>query len=303
MGFQKAQKQKVKLRLAIEGPSGSGKTYSALRIANGLCPGGKIAVIDTENNSASLYADRFGFDVADLTPPYAPERYVELIKAAAKDYDVLIIDSASHEWSGEGGILDIHSRMPGNSFTNWARVNPKHNAFINSLLQAPCHIIATMRSKESYALDENDKGKVTPKKVGMEAVQRQGVAYEFSLVFTMDVSHQACATKDRTAMFAADQWFLPTEETGKQLRNWLESGVDAPAPAQQAPQQAPVEAPVRASNEVLLRIIKACDGDREKTLSELTQFLGREITSTKELTAAEAAQFLAAREQLLAEAA
>lgn len=228
--FKKAERKRVKLRLAIEGPSGSGKTMTALLLAQGLVPGGKYAVIDTENDSASLYAHLCDFDAASLQPPYTPERYVTLIKQAEKEYDVIIIDSASHEWSGQGGCLEIHDTMPGNSFTNWAHVNPRHDAFIQAILQAKCDVICTMRSKESYVIEQNSKGKQEPKKVGAEAIQRQGVNYEFSLVLTMDVTHQATSTKDRTGLFPVNHWFTPSIETGKQLREWRESGVEIPEP-------------------------------------------------------------------------
>lgn len=229
--FKKAERKRVKLRLAVEGPSGSGKTMTSLLVAQGLVPGGRYAVIDTENDSASLYAHVCDFDTASLQPPYSPERYVKLIEAAQSEYDVIIIDSASHEWSGKGGCLDIHGAMPGNSFTNWAKVTPRHDAFIQAILQAKCHVICTMRSKESYVVEENSKGKQEPRKVGAEAVQRQGVNYEFSVVLTMDVTHQATSTKDRTGLFPVNHWFLPSIDTGKQLREWLESGTEDIGPS------------------------------------------------------------------------
>lgn len=250
--FKKAERKRVKLRLAVEGPSGSGKTYTALLLAQGLAPGGKYAVIDTENDSASLYANICDFDSASLTPPYTPERYIQLIKQAQTAYDVIIIDSASHEWSGKGGCLDIHGAMPGNSFTNWAKVTPRHDAFIQAILQAKCHVICTMRSKESYVIEENSKGKQEPRKVGAEAVQRQGVNYEFSVVLTMDVTHQATSTKDRTGLFPVNHWFIPSIETGFALRTWLESGAEAkpepkPEPAKFIP--ATVETLAELSNQ------------------------------------------------------
>jgi len=233
--FQKAQRKKARLRLGIEGPSGAGKTYSALLIAKGLSPDGKIAVIDTENNSASLYSHLADFDVAELQPPFTPELYVELIQEAAQEYDVLVIDSISHEWSGKGGILEIHDNMPGNNFQNWAKVNPRHNAFMSAMLQAPCHVIATMRSKEQYILQENNQGKQEPKKAGMKEQQRDGVIYEFTTVISMDVSNQATRNKDRTELFQHNVWFVPTEKTGQVFRDWLESGVEPQKPTQAAP--------------------------------------------------------------------
>ena len=291
MNFQKAERKKAKLRLALAGPSGSGKTYSAIQIAKGM--GGKIAVIDTERGSAELYGDMCDYDVCQLSAPFTPQKYLEAIKEAEKlGYDVIVVDSLSHAWAGEGGLLDIHDKATkaqrgGNSYTAWREVTPWHNKLVDAVLQSPAHMIVTLRTKTAYEL-QDDNGKKKPVKVGLAPVFRDGIEYEVTVFLDLSIEgNVASASKDRTRMFRG-QYFTPTAETGVQLRNWLESGVDAPAPA---------------SNEVLLRIIKSCDGDREKTLSELTQFLGREITSTKELTAAEAAQFLAAREQFLAEAA
>jgi hypothetical protein len=229
--IRKAQRAKVKLKMAIEGPSGSGKTYSSLLIAKGLVPGGRVLVIDTENESASLYAHLYDFDTIDLKPPYSPERYVEGVNMAVRDgYDVLIIDSASHEWIGKGGILEAHDLMPGNSWTNWARVNPRHDAFVYALLQSPIHIIACLRSKEKY-IQEEVNGKQKVRKVGAEAVQRDGLNYEFSTVLTMDISHQAMSTKDRTGLFS-EKWFTPDEETGRCIAEFLNQGVVRQQPAE-----------------------------------------------------------------------
>ena len=228
--FKPAVKEKLKARLAIEGPSGSGKTYSALLMATGLVgPEGKIAMIDTEQESGKLYADKFTFDHATLESPYTPERYINLIQMAEKGgYDCLIIDSISHEWMGTGGVLEIHDTMPGNSYTNWAKVNPRHNKFLETILKSPCHIIATMRSKQAYALETNDKGKQEPKKMGMAPQQRDGMEYEFTAVLKMDVTHMADGDKDRTGLFPSGEWFKPSVEHGEKLAMWLNSGIDKP---------------------------------------------------------------------------
>ena len=164
--FRKAERSKARLRLGIGGPSGSGKTYSSLLIASGL--GEKIAVIDTEHGSSELYADLFDYDVAVLTPPYTPEKYIHTIKEAEKQgYDVIIIDSLSHAWRGEGGMMDIHdsiAQATGNSFTAWREVTPMHNRLVEALLQSPAHIIATLRAKQDYVIVEED-GKSMVKKI------------------------------------------------------------------------------------------------------------------------------------------
>jgi hypothetical protein len=227
--FKPATRQAVKLKLGLMGPSGSGKTYSADRLAAGLCPGGKIAFLDTENGSASLYADRFAFDVLDMHAPFTVQKFLAAIDDAVKaGYDCLIIDSISAEWQellAEKELLDARG---GNSFTNWGSITKKHEDFKKAFVQAPIHIIACMRSKQEYVLQTNDKGKQAPVKVGMGAVQREGFEYECSVVFDIDMSHHAKASKDRSSLFG-DDIFQITEDTGKILRDWLQKG-GAPVP-------------------------------------------------------------------------
>jgi hypothetical protein len=220
--FKKASKKKSKLRLAIEGASGSGKTYSALVLAKGL--GKKMAVIDTEFGSASLYADKFDFDVLNLDPPYSPERYIEAIKNAEEaGYDVCIIDSMSHEWNGEGGCLDIQNKMGGNSYTSWGKVTPRHDKFINAILTSRMHIISTLRSKANYETGKDTSGKMTVEKKGTSPIQRDSVDYEFTIVFDLNQQHMARASKDRTSLFDG-QDFIIDNNISKKLIDWLESG-------------------------------------------------------------------------------
>jgi len=225
--FRKAERKKAKLRLGILGPAGSGKTYSALLIAQGL--GGRVALLDTEHGSGELYSQMMDYDVATLTPPFTPQRYIEIIHEAEKaGYNTLIIDSLSHAWSGEGGVLDMHDKASSatrNSFTAWREVTPHHNALVDAILQSPIHIIATMRTKTAYEVTtENGKTKVA--KVGLAPVQREGMEYEFTVVFDLSLDgHVATATKDRTSLFDG-RHFVPNIEIGKELLDWLESGVD-----------------------------------------------------------------------------
>lgn len=230
--FRKAERCKAKLRLGITGPAGSGKTYSALQIAFGI--GGRVAVIDTENRSADLYAHLGEYDVCTIEAPYTVQKYLAAInEAESLGYDILIIDSLTHAWAGEGGLLDQQGKIAdsgkGNSYTAWRQVTPWHNKLVDAILQSPCHIIATMRSKMEYVLSTNDKGKQEPKKVGMAPVQRDGMEYEFTTVFDLSHNHAAQASKDRTGLFDG-QIFTPSTDTGKMLLDWLESGADAPEP-------------------------------------------------------------------------
>lgn len=222
--FKKAERKQARLRLALAGPSGSGKTYSALQMAKGL--GGKIAVIDTEHGSASLYADLVDFDVMELHAPYSPERYVEAIQAAEKaGYDVLIIDSYSHEWTGPGGCLEINdeiarAKYKGNTWSAWNETTPRHRRLIDKILASPLHIICTMRSKTETVQGEGKR----IIKLGLKSEQRDGTDYEFTVV--LDITHDghmAVASKDRTKLF--DQPELISEETGRKLLQWLNSGM------------------------------------------------------------------------------
>ena len=231
--FAKATRKRRKLRLALSGPSGSGKTWSALAVAKGL--GKRIALIDTERGSASLYSTDYTFDVAELVPPYTTAKYIEAIKAASDaGYDVLVIDSFSHAWAGEGGILeqvDNAGARGGNKYVAWGAAGKSQNELVNAILAAPCHVIITMRSKQEYAIEVNAKGKQEIKKLGMAPVQRDGVEYEFDVVLDIGQDHTAKATaagKDRTRLFADKDAVTLTEDHGKRLAAWLDEGEAEP---------------------------------------------------------------------------
>ncbi|NCC62583.1 MAG: ATP-binding protein [Verrucomicrobiae bacterium] len=220
--FHQAKRSSAKLRLALCGPSGSGKTYSALRIAQGL--GGRIALIDTERGSGELYSDLCAYDVAQLNPPFTPARYIEAIRAAEKaKYDIVIIDSLSHAWSGPGGVLEMQDQAAKalkNGFAAWREITPEHNKLVDKLLQTDLHIIVTMRTKTAYEVQQ-ESGKTKVVKVGLAPVQREGLEYEFTVVLDLSVDgHIATGTKDRTGLFDG-QHFVATEETGQRLSRWL----------------------------------------------------------------------------------
>jgi hypothetical protein len=224
--FKPARRSSAKLRLALLGPSGSGKTFSALKIAKGIS--GKVALIDTERGSGELYSQVTDYDVGQLTPPFTPTKYIEAIKAAeAAGYEIIIIDSLSHAWAGEGGVLDIHdkiSKSVRNSFAAWREVTPQHNQLVDAMLGSSAHIIATLRSKTSYEV-QNEGNKTKVVKVGLAPVQREGLEYEFTLVLELSVEgHVASASKDRTGLFDG-QYFTPSEETGKLLSTWLQGDI------------------------------------------------------------------------------
>lgn len=226
--FKKATRKQSKLKLAITGPSGSGKTFGALRLASGMS--NKIAYIDTENGSASLYSDRFNFDVLDITPPFDHHKFQEAIKAAVDGkYEVIIIDSASHFWEGILAYKDALDKRGGNSFQNWNEAGKKFKDILDAVLQSPIHIICCMRSKMDYVQEKNDHGKTTIRKVGLAPIMRDGIEYEFTTVFDVDLTHQTQTSKDRTGMFM-DRIFQITEDTGKQMLTWLDQGEAVPTP-------------------------------------------------------------------------
>ncbi len=233
-----ATRENVKLKIGLAGPSGAGKTYSALQLAYGITGDwGKIAVGDTENKSALYYAglgpwQHIPFDPEDLDGEYHPDNWVKLIEFAEKDptIEVLILDSISHEWEGKGGCLQIQERL-GGRYQDWAKVTPMHTAFIDALRLSRLHIIATMRSKQDYAMEKNDKGRTEVTKVGMKTVQREGADYEFGIVFDVSMNHYVKTGKDRTGLFAPRGPFQITPAIGKELVAWASSGVEPPAEA------------------------------------------------------------------------
>lgn len=238
MLLRKASRQQTKLRLNLSAPSGAGKTYSALLMAKGLVGSwDKIAVIDTENGSASLYSHLGDFNVIDLQPPFAPERYIEAINACiAAQMECIIIDSSSHEWSGAGGCLELNEKLAQikykcNTWSAWNETTPRHDAFVNTVLQCNAHIITCTRSKMETVMGEGRK----VHKVGMKDVQRDGWEYELTVSLSIDrESHCATASKDRTNLFEGKDAFQITEKTGELIKQWCETGA-APEPKIEAP--------------------------------------------------------------------
>ena len=222
MNLKQSKRQNVKLRLGISGASGFGKTHSALLLAFGMTGDWtKIAVIDSENSSASLYSDLGSFNVLDLSAPYSPERYIEAIKMCENaSMEVVIIDSITHEWNGSGGCLDIHGKL-GGRWQDWSNVTPRHQAFIDKMLQSSCHIITTTRRKIDYSLDVGSNGKSKVVKHGTKEVTRDGFEYELTVNFEIvNNQHLAKASKDRTNLFSNSHEFVITPKTGERLLKW-----------------------------------------------------------------------------------
>jgi hypothetical protein len=225
--LRKATRQKAKIRLGLSSVSGGGKTMSALLIAYGLCGDwGKIAVIDSENGSADLYAHLGEYNVLPMMAPYSPERYIDAIKDCENaGVDVIIIDSITHEWDGKGGCLDIMEQL-GGKYQDWAKVTPRHQAFIDAILSSKCHVITTVRRKQDYEMSKDGNGKIKVEKAGLKEVTREGFEYELTLNLELDIRHNATASKDRTGMFADKPAFVPSIATGEMIKDWCENGID-----------------------------------------------------------------------------
>jgi len=235
--FQKATRTQSKLRMSIDGPAGSGKTYTALRFAHALAKqlnhGGKVGFIDTEHGSASKYVGDspdgipFQFDVVELKD-FSPDRYAEAINAAGKfGYSVLVVDSLSHAWEGKGGALEMKMKA-GEGWNAWRNVTPIHNRMIDSMLQSPCHIITTMRSRMEYVQEQDSHGKTVIRKVGMSPVQRPGMEYEFDVLCDMDWAHILTVSKSRCSAVADMQVDKPGAEFIGPVIEWLTSGEYVP---------------------------------------------------------------------------
>ena len=246
--FKKAERRKAKLKLALAAPAGGGKSHSSLLMAAGLIdnPGADtIAVLDTENGSAELEAGKPGipeFSVVQMQAPYSPERYMEVIDEAVKSgFEVLILDSITPEWNGQGGILDFVDKKKSssrNQMAAWQEATPKHQKFLDAIIQAPIHIICTMRSKTQYDIS-NEGGRTKVQKLGVAPTQRDGIEFEFTLVGEISVDRHLCQfTKDRTGLFDGQVPEPVSTETGRKIAEWLNSGSDAE----------PAEAPVFEAN-------------------------------------------------------
>ncbi|MFA9263021.1 MAG: AAA family ATPase, partial [Undibacterium sp.] len=222
-----AERKQSKLRIGLSSPSGGGKTYSALLLAKGLVGDyEKIGLIDSENGRGDIYSDLGKYKIVSLKPPFTPESYIEAIRAFENaGVDVIIIDSVTHEWDGEGGCLQLNEQLAiakyrGNTWSAWSETTPRHQRFLDAITSSSCHVITTVRNKVETVMAE---GKV--KKVGMKEIQREGFEYELTVNFTIDRdSHAVVASKDNTRLFEGKDPFVITEATGEVLRDWVASG-------------------------------------------------------------------------------
>lgn len=230
--IQKATRENVAVKVALMSPSGGGKTYSSLRLATGMADEiekttGKrprILMGNTEGSRGRYYANEFNYEIVDLEPPYNPEKFVQFIQFAEREgIQILILDSASHEWAGKGGCLDLHAQA-GGRYQDWQKVTPRHDQFIETMAKSPMHIIATMRGKDQYEMEKDEGGKTTVSKLGLGGKQREGFEYEFTCTFLIDQKTSlATYQKDNTHIFENDAAVVLTEEHGRRLIRWANS--------------------------------------------------------------------------------
>lgn len=230
--FKKATKEKAKLRLAIAGPSGAGKSMTSLRIATGIANeiNGRIAAIDTERGSLSKYSDRFRFDVCDLES-HTINEYVKAINFASKEgYEILLIDSLTHGWHELLQEVEriAKTKFRGNTWSAWSEGTPMQQKLVNAILNYPGHVIATMRTKTEWVLEQGKNGKSVPVRVGTATEQGKGIEYEFDMMIDITHEHYASFTKDRSGRFQDKVYEKPDEKLGKELLSWLNDG-DEPA--------------------------------------------------------------------------
>jgi hypothetical protein len=248
--FTPATRKRTLLRLALSGPSGSGKTYTGLRIGTILAASTplRLAVVDTEHGSASKYADEFAFDVLPMSA-YDPRFYIEAIKAAAatRQYSVLLIDSLSHAWGGTGGVLDKVDRHAkanrGDSFGGWRETRPLQRDLIEAMVGAPMHVIVTMRSKQAYEIEKDERGKTKIRKLGLKPEQADGIEYEFDIAGELDTDHVLAITKSRAKAITDNLYPEPGEEFAADLIEWIQKGRDPDPPREAAPAAPPAAAP------------------------------------------------------------
>jgi hypothetical protein len=260
--LQKATRKKVKIRMSLASPTGFGKTYSALLIAHGMTGNWeKIAVIDTENESASLYSDLGEYYTVPIAPPFTTEKYIQAIKACEDaGIEVIIIDSVSHVWSGQGGLLEYQSSL-GGRYQDWAKATPLYQRWLDTILQSKCHVITTNRKKQAYAMVQ-DGNKAKVEKQGIEDVIRDGYDYEMTIAFDIiNDKHLAKASKDRTRMFSDKPEFVITEDIGRMIKAWCEQGIEVPKP------QLPV---LNESNQYWNSVIKELKNGT-KTMEQMKQ--------------------------------
>lgn len=249
MAIVKAKRLDTLIRIGLTGPTNAGKTLTALYLAFGMAKEQfpnlsddelweKIAILDTERNRALTYADRTdlpfqtgSFWHLSIEAPYTPAKYIAAIKEAESTVGpkgIIIIDSMSHAWAYQGGVLDIHNEASKNknSFTSWNDAGKIQNSFVDAVMSSKAHTISTIRSKMDYVLEQNNEGKQVPTKVGLKPVQRDDLEYEFDITLMLNKNHVPTIIKDTTFLETLGLDEPITPELGAQLIRWYAQGTD-----------------------------------------------------------------------------
>lgn len=281
MQVQDAVRQKQKALIGMVGPSGSGKSLSALMLAYGIVEAmmpdatdeerwAKIGCADTEHKrllnyvGQEWYGVKIGsFKYVNFEPPYNKDRYEMAIKLLKQqNVEVIVVDSLSHQWQGEGGVVEVHGTMQGNSFQNWGKLAPQSSGMVKALTTQDVHVITTLRVKSDYVIELVD-GKNVPKKVGMKPIQKDDMEYEFDTVFSIDMDHTARIAKDITNLFEGEFAIEPT--IGGKLYRYLELGVDVQAEERAAREEAERK---RLENVERIRVLSSTDNDVAKIVTD-----------------------------------
>jgi hypothetical protein len=291
-----AERKRLKARIGISGPSGSGKTYGGLLIQRGLCgPEGRIAVLDTEQESSSMYsglpalvteAQPTGFDVLALDPPYSPQRYTQAVDAIeAAGYDGLLVDQISHAWAGPGGVLEFVDKAKNfngtkQGFNAWKDATPMQWAFVERLLRFKGHLVVTMRQKVEWVVEKDEKGKSAPKKIGLSPIQREGIEYEFQIMLDLtNEGNLASVSKDRTGQVYGTV-FQPTVEVGAKIAAFLASGkLEEPKPAETVQLPPDNHDDWRDPIKLAMECMRLCGKDKEASKSLFKELTGLESTA------------------------
>lgn len=244
--FEQARRYKRKARIAIYGASGGGKTRTALEFASFIAgvEGKQVAYIDTEKGSATLYSPadpaaklkegEFNFIHCPADPPFDHTWLIDGIRqiAASGQFSVLVIDSLSHWWFGEGGLLDQKEALAKtpkyDSFSAWSEISKRYNALVEAIIDANIHMIVTMRSKQEYERKEDSNGRKTIERVGLAPVFRDDILYEVDLALLMNIGAICQVDKTRFNEFQGKVTEKPGAAFIRPFYEWLSGSSDDP---------------------------------------------------------------------------
>ena len=252
MEFRPAKRESVGLLIGLAGGTGAGKTFSAMRLASGIAGDKPFAVIDTEAGRAKHYADQFRFDHGDMHPPFSPDAFADAITSADKaGYPVIVVDSVSHVWAGDGGVLDWQEaeldRMAGDDWKKreavkmaaWIKPKMSHKAMVQKLLQVRAHLILCFRAEQKIEMVRGDNGKMQiiakQSLTGLDGwipVCEKNLPFELTASFLLLAQNPGIPMpiklqEQHKALFPDGK---PIDEAaGKRIAAWAAGGV-APAP-------------------------------------------------------------------------